>query len=259
MSGILGVSAEAAQKRVNRTVQELRQWLFKLGVGVGTTALVVLVSGNAVQAAPSGLAGTISTGVASAVPTVAGTTAASAKAVGLTLLQKALLVPAAVALVGTCLHQARQASQLQRRISDLESQLAAKGDQPRENHSDPWPIVSSLQPEIGGSLGSNPVAIARNASNLAYPSSFGQWMTQFGAQQGKRMESWSRATARDIGIKAVNGNTIVVYHGQERFVGSTLRAVFAKSANVNGKEYDAAFDDGRIIWENVPGAAEQLK
>src|SRR5450759_3631999 len=56
----LGVSDEAAQKRVSRAVERLREFFAKRGVTVGAHGLVVVISANAVQAAPVGLAGTIS-------------------------------------------------------------------------------------------------------------------------------------------------------------------------------------------------------
>jgi RNA polymerase sigma factor (sigma-70 family) len=56
----LGASDNAAQKRVNRAVDRLRQFLSKRGVTVGASGLVLVVSANAVQAAPAGLAQSVS-------------------------------------------------------------------------------------------------------------------------------------------------------------------------------------------------------
>ena len=64
MAQTLGVSDEAAQKRVSRAVERLREFFAKRGVTVGASGLVVVMSANAVQAAPVGLAVTISTGAA---------------------------------------------------------------------------------------------------------------------------------------------------------------------------------------------------
>jgi hypothetical protein len=58
----LNVSEEAAQKRVNRAVERLREFFSKRNVTVGASGLAVLISTNAVQAAPIGLLATISTG-----------------------------------------------------------------------------------------------------------------------------------------------------------------------------------------------------
>jgi RNA polymerase sigma factor (sigma-70 family) len=50
----LGVSDDAAQKRVSRAVERLREFFAKRGVTVGAGGLVVVISANAVQAAPVG-------------------------------------------------------------------------------------------------------------------------------------------------------------------------------------------------------------
>jgi RNA polymerase sigma factor (sigma-70 family) len=59
MASILGISDEAAQKRVSRAVEHLRNFFAKHGVTVGASGLVALISANAVQAAPVSLAATI--------------------------------------------------------------------------------------------------------------------------------------------------------------------------------------------------------
>src|ERR1044071_5048915 len=56
----LGSSEDAAQKRVSRAVERLREFFGKHGVTVGASGLAVVISANAVQAAPLGLVVTIS-------------------------------------------------------------------------------------------------------------------------------------------------------------------------------------------------------
>jgi RNA polymerase sigma factor (sigma-70 family) len=58
---ILGTSEDAAQKRVSRAVERLREFFAKRGVSVGASGLAGVISANAVQAAPAALAVTIST------------------------------------------------------------------------------------------------------------------------------------------------------------------------------------------------------
>jgi hypothetical protein len=60
----LGTSDDAAQKRVSRAVERLREFFAKHGVAVGASGLAIAISANAAQAAPVGLAVTISTAVA---------------------------------------------------------------------------------------------------------------------------------------------------------------------------------------------------
>src|SRR5204863_1977081 len=56
----LGTSENAAQKRLGRAVERLREFFTKRGVTIGTSGLVVVLVANAVQAAPVGLVMTIS-------------------------------------------------------------------------------------------------------------------------------------------------------------------------------------------------------
>jgi RNA polymerase sigma factor (sigma-70 family) len=55
----LKISDDAAQKRVSRAVEKLREFFTKRKVTIGASGLAVLISANAVQAAPVGLALTI--------------------------------------------------------------------------------------------------------------------------------------------------------------------------------------------------------
>ena len=89
MAQVLGTSEEAAQKRVNRAVDRLRDILNRRGVTVGTKGLAVVIVANAVQAAPIGLSAAISTATSLA-GTVVGTSnaVAATHAIAMTTLQK---------------------------------------------------------------------------------------------------------------------------------------------------------------------------
>jgi RNA polymerase sigma factor (sigma-70 family) len=126
----LGTTEEAARKRVSRAVETLRERLVKQGVGVGVSGLVLLISANAVQAAPAGLAVTISTAAALAGTTITTTaTATATKAIVMTTLQKTLIATALVAAVGTGFYEAHQASRLQDENQRLQRQQAPLGEQ----------------------------------------------------------------------------------------------------------------------------------
>jgi RNA polymerase sigma factor (sigma-70 family) len=70
---MLGISDEAAQKRVSRAVERLREFFAQRGVTVGASGLVAVITANAVQAAPVGLAITISSAAFASVATAGGT------------------------------------------------------------------------------------------------------------------------------------------------------------------------------------------
>jgi len=56
----LKISDDAAQKRASRAVERLREFFSKQKITIGASGLAVLISANAVQSAPIGLAATIS-------------------------------------------------------------------------------------------------------------------------------------------------------------------------------------------------------
>ncbi|MEK7707327.1 MAG: sigma-70 family RNA polymerase sigma factor [Verrucomicrobiota bacterium] len=126
----LGTSDDAAQKRVSRAVERLREFFAKRGVTVGASRLVVVITANAVQAAPAGLAVTISTAAALAGTTIAATTIATAtKTIAMTTLQKTIIGATLAAAVGTGIYEARQASTSRTQVRSLQQQQAANADQ----------------------------------------------------------------------------------------------------------------------------------
>ena len=140
MAQVLGISDEAAQKRVSRAVERLREFFAKRGVTVGASGLVAVILANAVQAAPVGLALTISAVAALAGPTIASTaTATVTKAIVMTATQKALIALAITAAAGTGIYEARQASQFRDQVQALQQQQAPLAEQiqrlQRERHA----------------------------------------------------------------------------------------------------------------------------
>jgi len=119
----LGVSDDAAQKRVSRAVERLREFFAKRGVTVGAGGLAAVIAANAVQAAPAGLALTISTAAALGGPAIATTaTAAAIKTIAMTTLQKSIVGAMLAAAIGTGIYEARQVSSARAQIQTLVSQ-----------------------------------------------------------------------------------------------------------------------------------------
>jgi RNA polymerase sigma factor (sigma-70 family) len=126
----LGASEDAAQKRISRAVERLREYLAKHGVTIGASGLVVSISANAVQAAPVGLAITISTAAALAGTAVSTSTViAATKTIAMTTLQKTLVAVTIVALAGAGIHEAHQAAQLRDQVQMLQQQQAPLAEQ----------------------------------------------------------------------------------------------------------------------------------
>jgi RNA polymerase sigma factor (sigma-70 family) len=108
MADVLGISDVAAQKRVNRAVDRLRQILTRRGLAVGTQVLVGLVLANGVQSAPAGLAASISSSAAAGacVPIAKGL--AGIKFLLMTTFQKTVLTAAILATAGIGVYQLNQ-------------------------------------------------------------------------------------------------------------------------------------------------------
>lgn len=131
MAAVLGISPEAAQKRVNRGVEKLRDNFAKRGLTTGTAGLAGAISVNAVQAAPMGLAGAVSSGVlAGAVSVAVGT-----KVVAVSFLRRIVIVIAVAGAIGFALHQSGRVSKLQRENQTLQQayiRQAIRSIRPRE-------------------------------------------------------------------------------------------------------------------------------
>jgi len=126
----LGTNDDAAQKRVGRAVERLREFFSKRNMKIGASGLAVAISANAVQAAPVGLAATISAAAilaGTAVHTY--TVIAATKTIAMTTLQKTVITAALVAAVGTGIFEAHQAAQLRARNQTLQQQQATLAEQ----------------------------------------------------------------------------------------------------------------------------------
>lgn len=119
----LGISDDAAQKRVNRAVDRLREFFSKRSVAIGASGLVVLISANAVQSAPIPLATSISTAAVIAGSTIHASTITATKVIAMTTMQKVLVTATVVALAGVSAYQARQSSRLRRQNQTLQQEL----------------------------------------------------------------------------------------------------------------------------------------
>src|SRR5215469_9058003 len=90
----LGVSDDTAQKRVSRALEKLRECLARRGLTATGAALSVAISANAVQAAPAGLAASLSTAA------LAGTTLTTAAAAAAATTGKSALMSMTTLKIG---------------------------------------------------------------------------------------------------------------------------------------------------------------
>jgi hypothetical protein len=97
MAQILGISNEAAQKRISRAVERLREFFAGRGVTVGASGLALLLSTNAVQSAPVGLAATTCSAVLAGTAAKTSTLIAATKIIAMTTIQKVIIATTVVA------------------------------------------------------------------------------------------------------------------------------------------------------------------
>ncbi len=124
MAQTLDTSEDAAQKRVSRAVERLREFFAKRGITVGASGLAVVITANAVQAAPAGLAATIATAAALAGTAIATTATVTAiKTIAMTTLQKTLVTATVAVLAGTGIYEAHQVQALRQQQAPLTEQI----------------------------------------------------------------------------------------------------------------------------------------
>ncbi len=143
MAEALGISSEAAQKRVNRAAERLRELFAKRGIAVGAGGLAVVLSANAVHAAPAGLAAAIST--AAAGTTIAAAT--TAKIIAMTTTQKVFVVAVLTAALGAGIYEAHQASVSQEQTKQLEQQRADDARKWEQEHAKEQTMLAALTEE----------------------------------------------------------------------------------------------------------------
>jgi RNA polymerase sigma factor (sigma-70 family) len=108
----LGISDDAAQKRVSRAVERLREFFVKRGVTTGASSLIAVISANGIHAAPLGLAATLSTAALAGAAAIA--TQSTVTTINWINLKSIAAVVAATLAAGTGTHllQKREADRL---------------------------------------------------------------------------------------------------------------------------------------------------
>ncbi len=126
----LGSNEDAARMRVNRALEKLEEFLKRRGITTTAASLGVVLTANAVQAAPVGLAITISTAAALAGTTLAtATTATAIKTIAMTTLQKTVITATLAVVAGVGIYEACQNSQLREQVQTLQQQQGPLAEQ----------------------------------------------------------------------------------------------------------------------------------
>jgi RNA polymerase sigma factor (sigma-70 family) len=144
----LGVSEDAAQKRVSRALDRLRAEFTRRGVTTTAVALSTALPANAVAMAPAGLAATLATAALTGTTIATTATVPVTQAIAMTALQKTLITAAFVAAVGTGIFQARQAATLRNQVKTLrreQAPLAGQIERLTRNYNDATNRLAGLR------------------------------------------------------------------------------------------------------------------
>jgi RNA polymerase sigma factor (sigma-70 family) len=145
----LGTTEAAAQRRISRAVERLRQFFGRKRLPIAAAGVAAAISANAVQAAPIGLASVISAHAVT-VGATAVTATAVTKAIVMTTLQKACIATAFAATIGAGVYEASHASQLAARVQSLEQaqqQISGQSAQSAADLDDANKKLATLESE----------------------------------------------------------------------------------------------------------------
>ncbi|HSY42330.1 MAG TPA: sigma-70 family RNA polymerase sigma factor [Candidatus Acidoferrum sp.] len=164
----LAISDDAAQKRVSRALESLREFFPKQRLTIAAGGLAVLISVNAVKAAPMGLAATISTALAGTIvqsSSLIGTT----KTIAVTTLQKGLVVAGLAAVAATGVYTTHKKTGLREEIQSLQQQQSPLATQLQELQGEYDDATNQLAALLAQSAqaGSNDTEISRLRREVA--------------------------------------------------------------------------------------------
>jgi RNA polymerase sigma factor (sigma-70 family) len=243
IGGLIGISEAAAQKRISRAVEHLREFFAKRGITVGAGGLAVVISANAVQAAPVGLALTISTAVTLAGATLATTaTITATKALSMTTLSKIIIGTTLTVAIGTGIYQARQTSALRSQVESLQQQQTSQLEQQQQERDATATRLAALQDENERAkansdellrLRAEVVRLRTNPPNASQPSSAATNETEAPTQTAAAETELPKDSWRDAGFASVQSalqtrGWAVLTGNRERFKESVFITVEAR-------------------------------
>ena len=118
----IGSSGDAARMRVARALEKLELLLKRRGITSTAAALSVVLSANAVQTAPVGLATSISTAALAGTGLSTSTAIAATKMIAMTTFQKTLVTVTIAVVAGIGAYEAHQTSRLHEEVRTLHQQ-----------------------------------------------------------------------------------------------------------------------------------------
>jgi RNA polymerase sigma factor (sigma-70 family) len=158
----LGLSDDAAQKRVARALDRLRTFLVRRGLPLSSAALAAELGAAVVPAAPAALAAAITASVSGAALSVA---APAAGAVAMTTLQKSLVAAAVVVTAGAGLVQTLASSGQTTRLAALHARADSQQHRVAASQREIADLTRRLA-EVDGEIDARLLAARRDAAAL---------------------------------------------------------------------------------------------
>lgn len=202
MAATLGISADAAQKRVNRAVEKLRSLFSKHGINIGSGGLGILISTHAVQAAPAGLALTISSVALAGTAATTSTLIAATKTMARTTLQKTLVTTTVAVLAGVGLYEAKQALDARTEVLTLRQQQALLEEQVQSLQKDNGSLTNRIS-----QLGAESMEQNDNSLELLRLRGAITRLRNENAQLAEQLEDWEHFQSIRSNIFTVLSNT----------------------------------------------------
>jgi RNA polymerase sigma factor (sigma-70 family) len=173
----MGTTEDAARMRVNRGLEKLRKFFMKRGVTLSAPVITGAVAANSIQAAPVGLAATITAAAFSGTTITTTALATATKALTMTTLQKAAIATVLVATVGAGIYEGRQASNVRDEVQTLQRQqkpLIEQIERLQRENDDTARQLASLREENGRLNGATAELLRLRAEVRALRSTAGQ-------------------------------------------------------------------------------------
>ncbi|HWY74132.1 MAG TPA: RNA polymerase sigma factor [Verrucomicrobiae bacterium] len=148
MAGLLGISGQAAQKRVNRAVERLRELFAKQGIAIGASGLVALISANAVQSAPASLSAALASTSFVKSSAHVSTVLSTAKILVMTTLQKTAVAAVVAVIIGIGIYRTREAARSrEQKQKQALAEHASEASKPGESPQPAPDAIAKTAPE----------------------------------------------------------------------------------------------------------------
>jgi RNA polymerase sigma factor (sigma-70 family) len=242
----LGASEDAAQKRVTRALDRLRDYFGKRKLSIGASALAALLSANAIQAAPVALALTIASASAGGAATISAAALSNSIALTMTATQKAFIAAFVVVAAVTVGVQSLQTSNLRAEAQrQRQESLALSND------------VKQLQTERDQARQQVAALIKENAAKAPAP---GDSLKLRGEVSQLRKEKNDLGATSGLSKITANPETKRIMREQQKAGMTMLYGTFAKDAKLTTEQTEKLNDAlADHIMENVDNVTTALR